>query len=134
MKELLNQLENLTTADWVIICGVLIAYTPLILAIAKDKVNGAGQNFYTWILWLTLDIAQLISTILAHGTYVMFLAFIPCCFIATLLVRKHRKPINDFEKIVVVLITFKILCNCFVVCIIRYCQSRCARNISTCNF
>ncbi len=103
MEDLLNQLKNLQAVDWLIICTAVIAYIPLWIAIAKDKEHGAGQNFYTWILWFILDISQLTSTMLAHGTYVMFLAFAPCCLATLLIVRKHRKPIDPFEKAAVVL-------------------------------
>ncbi len=101
---IINQLESLTTVDWIIICTIVVAYLPLMWAIHNDKKDGAGQNFYTWILWLVLDIAQITSTIMAHGTYVMFLAFIPCCAFTTVLVSKHRKPINSFEWAAVILV------------------------------
>lgn len=103
MKEIINQLNALQTADWLIICTVIIAYIPLWKAIHKDKENGAGQNFYTYVLWLILDIAQPISIAIAGGVYVMFFAYAPCCLFAVILLRKHRKPINVFEKVVIVL-------------------------------
>ena len=104
MEELLGQFTALHPIDWVIISGLVLCYIPLIQAIVKDTQNGAGQNFYTWVLWVLLDLIQLISIYIAHGTYVMFLAFVPCALLVTLLLAKHKKKITRFEIIIIILV------------------------------
>lgn len=101
-SDLTDQIGKMSQTEWIIFGLAVICYIPLIIAVitSRDpdgKKNGAGQNFYTFILWLILDIIQLICTILANGTYVQFLAFAPCAAIVTILLIKHRKKINDFE-------------------------------------
>ncbi|MES2930945.1 MAG: hypothetical protein V4665_04145 [Patescibacteria group bacterium] len=104
MKRFSDQLHELEAVDWIIICLAIIAYIPLAIAIIKDKEKGAGQNFCTWVLWVILDIVQFICTVLAGGTYVMFFAFIPCASIIMCLVFRYRKKMDDFEKIIAVLV------------------------------
>ena len=104
MKSLYNQLAQLQTVDYIIICLAVIAYIPLWIAIINDKEHGAGQNFWTWILWFILDVTQFASIYAAGGLWVMFIAFIPCCFTTTLLVSKNIRKITPFEKKIAVLV------------------------------
>lgn len=97
-NEIINQLSALRAVDWLIICTAIASYVPLLRAVYKDKEHGAGQNFCTWILWVALDVIQCICIILAHGTYVMFLAFIPCATIMNFLTFKYRRKMTSFEK------------------------------------
>ncbi len=102
ISDLTDQVGKMTLMDWVIIGLAVLCYIPIIWAVVTSRnpdgtKNGAGQNFYTFALWLILDFIQMVCTFLENGTYVQFIAFIPCAVVITILLLKHRKKINNFE-------------------------------------
>ena len=57
--------EEITNVDWLILTMSLLSYFFIFLAIIKKE--GKGQSFFTWIMWLILDIILLIPTLSVGG-------------------------------------------------------------------
>ena len=61
----LKIIEEMTDVDWLIFTTTSFSYFFIYLAVRKNK--GRGQSFFTWVMWLVLDVILLIPTIKEDG-------------------------------------------------------------------
>ena len=100
MKTFFTVLTGLRRIDWIIVCIVLIAYSPLVYGVLTD--NHSGQSFATWALWTTLDIITLSIAIKEKKSYMVILSvFTALGFVmTTILLAKHMVSWGTKETIV----------------------------------
>jgi len=80
----------MTNIDWLILITTFFSYVFIYLAVRKNK--GRGQSFFTWGMWLVLDIILLIPTIEEGGkSSLMIYASILGSFFISLFLFKLKK-------------------------------------------
>lgn len=102
--------EEMTNADWLIFTVTFLAYFFITLGVKVNK--GEGQSFFSWALWIVLDIILFIPTYWKDGKAIFMImpSILGSIFISYLMIRmkKMKWGKDEWLSIFLVLITMLI--------------------------
>ena len=101
--------EDMTNVDWLIFATTSFSYIFIYKAIRKNK--GKGQSFFTWAMWLILDVLLLIPTLSENGksSLMLFASIIGSTFISLFLLKFKKVEWSKNEWISFSLIILMLL-------------------------